>query len=260
MTRRDIGWLLWIGLTVLCGAAAFAANTCIDCHRRSETIASLPAWYQDQFIHWYGSVHGKAAVTCEKCHGGDPTQTDRLMAHRRVLPSGDPKSAIHYKNLPETCGGCHKGVYQQFTQSRHYKNLKTDRLAPTCTTCHGFEMDIQGVTPAQLAGRCRVCHNEAQGVKPEVADLMDRTVGWITAAEQSVQRAQAVLSLAKEQGTAPKEAEALLVSARERFKKTGDLWHGFRPDRFKQELTEIQAAADKAYTRTKQALFEGSGK
>ena len=254
MARLCIGLVLIIGFLAAGGTVAWGANSCVECHQQAETVNALPAWYQDQFIHWYGSVHGRKGVTCEKCHGGEPTQSNKKLAHRGVKSPRDPKSPIYYKNLPETCGSCHKGVYQQFIQSRHYENLKADRLAPSCTTCHGFQMDIRGVAPLQLAGRCTICHNPQKGVKPEVAELTRQTFEGITQTEQAIQRAQVAIELVREQGQEAKGAQELLLTARDRLRKTGELWHRFDLGAFKHELMEIQTVAAEAYATAKRAL------
>ncbi len=246
-------------LFVLLGAGAtmgWSNNSCVDCHKRAETVNALPAWYQDQFIHWYGSVHGKKNITCEKCHGGQPFHANKKLAHKGVRPPTDPKSRINYKNLPETCGSCHKGIYQQFVQSSHYKNLKDDRLAPTCTTCHGFQMDIGAVTPLQLVGRCTICHSHQQGVKPEVVNLARQALEGIAQIEHTIQKAQVAVELVREQGLESKDAEKALGTVREHLERTGDLWHNFHLGVFRQELTEIQAAADKVYTAAKRAMLK----
>ena len=255
MKRLCAGLVLTAGLLGVGGSVASGANSCVECHQRAETVKALPAWYQDQFIHWYGSVHGRKGVTCEKCHGGDPTRADRILAHQGVKSSSDTGSPIYYKNLPETCGSCHKGVYQQFIQSRHYENLKGDRLAPTCTTCHGFQMDIGGVALSQIAARCTICHNPQQGVKPEVAELTRETVEAIIQTEQAIQNARAAIALAREQGLEPKSAEELLRAARARLRKTGELWHRFHLGIFGRELVEIQKTAGEAYTAAKGAML-----
>jgi len=232
-------------------AVAWGANSCVECHKEAAAGNGLQIWYQNQFIHWYGSVHGRKGVACEKCHGGDPAGTDKKQAHRGVKSSKDPQSPIYYKNLPETCGSCHKGVYQQFVQSRHYKNLKAERLAPTCTTCHGFEMDIGAVRPLQLVGRCTICHNPQRGVKPEVADLARQSLEDVTQVELGIQKAQTVIDLAREGGLEPKNAEEQLRIARSRLEKTPELWHTFQLDAFKKELMEIRELAGKAYANAK---------
>jgi len=104
----------------------------------------------------YGSVHGRKEITCDKCHKGDPSKADKRQSHKGVKKPGDSEGSVFYKNLSETCGFCHKEVYQEFIRCGHYQNLKADRLASTCTTCHGFQMDIQEIEPLRLAGRCTI--------------------------------------------------------------------------------------------------------
>lgn len=256
MTRLRIVLGLIVGLVGTAGALALGANSCVDCHQRAETVTALPAWYQDQFIHWYGSVHGRKGVTCEKCHDGDPSHMSKKLAHKGMKPSRDSQSPIYYKNIPETCGACHEAVYHQFVQSRHYKNLKADRLAPTCTTCHGFQMDIRGVAPLQIAGRCTMCHNPQQGVKPEVGNLARQTVESIAEAEHSIRTAQMTVELAREQGREPKGAEELLRIARDRLRRTGELWHNFRLGAFKQELAKIQKLARESAAAAQHAILK----
>jgi formate-dependent nitrite reductase cytochrome c552 subunit len=219
-----------------------------------ETIKALPAWYQDAFVHWYGSVHGKKGVTCDKCHGGQAEQQDKEKAHLGLRPSRDPKSPIYYTNVPETCGSCHEGVYQQFVKSRHYQNLKADRLAPTCTTCHGFQMDIQPVQPLRIAWRCTLCHNPERGIRPEIANLAKEVLERVSQTEHAIHKAQLSIELAREQGLESKKAEKLLEEARQRFAKTGSFWHAFRLKEFEKELMEIREAAGKAMDEALQSF------
>jgi hypothetical protein len=230
-------------LTTAASAPAFGANSCVDCHQLPETAAAFPAWRQDQFAHWYGSVHGRKGVTCEKCHGGNPARGSKWLAHWGVREAMDPRSPTHYKNVPETCGTCHVSVYQRFTGTPHYKNLKADRLAPTCTTCHGFEMDVASVAPLQIARNCAMCHNADQRAKPEVASAAQQAVEGVAAAEDAIRRAQVAVDLAKQRGAEPAQAEKLLSTARNRLQATGELWHSFRLSDFKQQLAGIEELA-----------------
>lgn len=63
---------------------------------------------------YFDSYHGLAAeggsvvaANCSSCHG----------VHN-ILPSSDPKSTISHENLGATCGKCHQGVTQKFTQTK----------------------------------------------------------------------------------------------------------------------------------------------
>jgi len=151
-------------------AASSPKNTCVECHSRGETVGAFPSWAQDFFLHWYGAVHGKAGVTCDDCHGGNPAADKKKASHVGVFKSKNPRSMVYYKNLPKTCGTCHKDVAGQFSASHHSKNLVKENLAPSCTTCHGFEMEIEAVNPLQLAGRCSLCHAVGASAKPAAAE------------------------------------------------------------------------------------------
>jgi cytochrome b subunit of formate dehydrogenase len=63
---------------------------------------------------YFDSYHGLAAeggsvvaANCSSCHG----------VHN-ILPSSDPRSTISSANLGATCGKCHQGVTQKFTQTK----------------------------------------------------------------------------------------------------------------------------------------------
>ncbi len=84
-------------------------ETCGQCHGdvRLSRRYGLPP---DRLVSFQASFHGLAAragsqtvANCASCHG----------AHD-VLPSSDPRSRIHPRNLPRTCGECHPGAGQRF--------------------------------------------------------------------------------------------------------------------------------------------------
>jgi cytochrome b subunit of formate dehydrogenase len=67
----------------------------------------------DRLISYDASFHGLAAksgnqtvANCASCHG----------VHN-ILPSSNPKSTTHPKNLAETCGKCHAGAGKRFAIS-----------------------------------------------------------------------------------------------------------------------------------------------
>jgi cytochrome b subunit of formate dehydrogenase len=89
---------------------AHIRETCASCHGdvRLARKFGMPA---DRIVSFDASYHGLAAragsqsvANCASCHGT-----------HGILPSSDPKSTIHPKNLPQTCGSCHPGAGQRFT-------------------------------------------------------------------------------------------------------------------------------------------------
>ncbi|MGA2217179.1 MAG: cytochrome b/b6 domain-containing protein [Terracidiphilus sp.] len=88
-------------------------DTCARCHEgvRLSQEFGVPG---NRVTSYFDSYHGLAAeggsvvaANCSSCHG----------VHN-ILPSSDPRSTINRANLEATCGQCHKGVTQKFTQTR----------------------------------------------------------------------------------------------------------------------------------------------
>jgi len=90
-----------------------ARTTCARCHEGVQlsqefgVAGGRESTYLDSY-HGLASKGGSVLVAnCDSCHG----------AHN-ILPSSDPRSTINPANLDVTCGQCHKGVTQKFTQNK----------------------------------------------------------------------------------------------------------------------------------------------
>jgi len=90
-----------------------ARDTCARCHegvRLSQEFGvagNRVSTYNDSY-HGLAAEGGSVVVAnCSSCHG----------VHN-ILPSSDPRSTINRANLDATCGQCHKGVTQKFTQTK----------------------------------------------------------------------------------------------------------------------------------------------
>ncbi len=88
-------------------------DICARCHEgvRLAQEVGVPG---NRVATYFDSYHGLAAeggsvvaANCSSCHG----------VHN-ILPSSDPRSTISHANLEATCGKCHKGVTQKFTQAK----------------------------------------------------------------------------------------------------------------------------------------------
>jgi hypothetical protein len=146
-------------------SAQFAPESgCADCH-----FSRPEAPRQDHLADWDRSPHGRNNIGCERCHGGNPRTFEKLPAHIGILGPSDPKSLVHRRNLPTTCGGCHTGPFVAFQDSRHYQLLQSaDQRGPTCSTCHG-EVSGRVLSSKALASQCGNCHGAG-----EVAPRADR--------------------------------------------------------------------------------------
>lgn len=134
-------------------AAAQGQSRCADCH-----FANPGSVSDSHLSDWDLSGHGRKAVGCERCHGGDPRSFEPFIAHQDILARTNPASPVHRTNLPKTCGTCHTGPLVAFQRSKHFALLRAgNKHGPTCTTCHG---EVAGVrlSPKALESQCASCH------------------------------------------------------------------------------------------------------
>jgi cytochrome b subunit of formate dehydrogenase len=90
-----------------------ARTTCAHCHegvrltQEFGVAGNRVSSYMDSY-HGLAAEGGSAVVAnCASCHG----------VHN-IFPSSDPRSTVNHANLESTCGQCHKGVTQKFTQTK----------------------------------------------------------------------------------------------------------------------------------------------
>ena len=87
--------------------------SCVHCHEgvRLTQEFAVPAnrvtTYQQSYHGLARKMGSAVAADCASCHG----------AHD-IRPSSDPKSAISPVNLTKTCGKCHPGATDKFTQGK----------------------------------------------------------------------------------------------------------------------------------------------
>lgn len=153
MGLRSVLLLVAALVTGVASTASAQASKCADCH-----FANLDAPGRTHLNDWDRSAHGRKSVGCEKCHGGNSTSFEKLIAHKGMLGSGDRKSPVNRANLPTTCGNCHAGQAMAFQKTRHFQLLSgDDRRGPTCSTCHSNEGDTL-LAPKALESQCNSCH------------------------------------------------------------------------------------------------------
>jgi hypothetical protein len=124
-------------------------NSCIGCHNELDEAGLLP------IRDWKESVHARAGVTCEQCHGGDASTWDveESMSEAKGF-LGVPSA----RQTVERCGGCHSDV----ARMRQY-NLRTDQLALYKTSHHGEAVLKKG---SEDAATCVDCHGNHLVLSP----------------------------------------------------------------------------------------------
>jgi hypothetical protein len=149
--------LTGVGLWAAPALAQTSPSRCADCH-----VSRPDAPGERHVADWDTSPHGRNAIGCETCHGGNASTFEPVPAHQGILHFSNSASPVARVNLPGTCGKCHTGAFAAFQKSRHYELVRAgNRDAPTCATCHG-EVGAQLLSPRQLEGRCAGCHGDAK--------------------------------------------------------------------------------------------------
>ena len=151
---------LFVCVLGIAAPASSQQSRCADCHF-SRPEAPAP----DHLSDWDRSAHSGSNVGCERCHRGDASTFESLVAHRGILNSMNPKSPVNRRNLPATCGACHTGPFVAFQKSQHFALLeKGDTRVPVCSTCHGT-VGSRRPSPKSLEAQCRQCHGP-NGIAP----------------------------------------------------------------------------------------------
>ncbi len=154
-------------LVVQSAAAAEPVNrpVCLSCHASQQGKGGRPV------VAWQNSIHAQNGISCNHCHGGDPSDSVNAMSPERGF-LGVPKEAT----VPVFCGRCHVGIRDDYLNSAHGRAL--GRGGPTCVTCHGSH-DVRKVTLDLInEKRCSSCHPyaRARAIKEAMATNEGRLV------------------------------------------------------------------------------------
>jgi len=176
MIRRVVTSLAFctgVILLAVCSAAAQQKSSCIECHLKLEGELGDPA----RSIK--NDIHLSRGLSCNDCHGGDPTKDDKNAAKDRTKGYiGRPRTA----DIPAFCGKCHNDASfmkkfnpalrvdqeKEYSTSVHGQLLKTGNTkVATCISCHGVHGiravndALSSVYPSNVAETCSKCHSDA---------------------------------------------------------------------------------------------------
>jgi len=174
------GQLILLVLTTLLmlvfvpAVAAQKKNSCIECHSKLEGEFGAPARSIKDDIHL------SRGLSCNDCHGGDPTQDDKTAAKD---PSKGYLGRPRATDIPAFCGKCHNDASfmkkynpalrvdqeKEYATSVHGRLLKTgNQKVATCISCHGvhgiraISDALSSVYPLNVAEMCSKCHGNAE--------------------------------------------------------------------------------------------------
>jgi len=234
-------------------------NSCEDCHSKflfsSETqrqfvdirikhlesgISCSIVCHEDKlnkstastYAMWSISTHALFEVTCEKCHGGDPTKVSKQEAH-----VGISNISIQRANTPDMCGKCHTAELDEFKSSQHFKRLESSQElpAPACITCHQAH-SVRVLTASEIEDFCSNCHNNITGINPTVPKKAEAALSSAKELLFETSRARSSVLAAKAMGKDVTSAEADLESATLILKNTPSVWHRFNLTYFDTEV------------------------
>ena len=196
-------------------SSADSPSSCVTCHR---TVAGVK-YLEHDFADWSQSVHAKAGISCEACHGGNPLAKDAAEAHKGLKPSTDPMSPVYFTHIPATCGTCHAAEFKAFQKSAHFKELESSGRGPNCVSCHG-SMANRILAPRDLELTCNLCHR-----KPTQASATMMAMGN---AGTSLDRLKKMLDEARARHVDIASQEKAYTEAMALYHRALEDWHTFK--------------------------------
>ncbi len=167
--------VLAASLVVTLAASAARANAAQQAVPADSTYGCVIC-HADMRRAFQQGVHAERGITCDACHGGDPSQVEVAPAHRgRFIGAPGKLETLRL------CSSCHADPDQmrqfglaadqlaEFRTSRHGHLLleQGDQNAPTCTDCHDAHLirpsdDARSNTyPTNIPATCGRCHDDA---------------------------------------------------------------------------------------------------
>jgi hypothetical protein len=176
-------------------AAAQTENVCIQCH------GTLSGKFGEPVKLWRQSIHAENSVTCNECHGGDPSNAAEAMNPSRGFIGVPDKMKI-----PDICGRCHIGVKKDYMSSAHGMALANG--GPTCVTCHSNHAVKKASLDLINERNCSRCHNYEKAGR--LKNAMIKTENMIVATGEKIE-------VFKKEGFDTDVLEKELFSARNQF-------------------------------------------
>ena len=135
---------------------------CGDCHKEGgKAPKSTELKEVNAFYDYSTSVHGQGltskgltvSAVCTDCH-----------TTHQMLKESNKESSVYPANVQQTCGNCHKGIYETYLKSDHaFREEKEGKEYPTCVRCHTAHMisDVnQDKFMREVTTQCGSCHEE----------------------------------------------------------------------------------------------------
>jgi nitrate/TMAO reductase-like tetraheme cytochrome c subunit len=213
-------------------------DSCATCHDDPGFLVTNKKLY-DYFQEWSSSVHKQEGVSCQDCHGGNAKTDDKTEAHGDGVAASDKASGIYYKNVPDTCGGCHEEILEGFQKSEHFEHVvakKQEDQGPTCVTCHG-SINVGILDVNSVAVSCERCHSEESENHPENPQKARAILNKFL----SMQRFYRYITIRAESD----EAKEFFAEIDPRIHDLSVTWHTFDLDRIQEETNNVLSSMKK---------------
>jgi len=117
------------------------ADNCVSCHARDQVVGIYRT-----------SAHAKSGITCDGCHGGDSSQTDKTKAHGTSFVARPDTAATL-----TMCGNCHRQPLEFFKASKHVAS-RPNAARLDCVDCHGVHAIGASSESFHWPQFCAGCH------------------------------------------------------------------------------------------------------
>jgi hypothetical protein len=137
-------------------------RTCGACHGDPELGKRNGLHVLNTYDLYIDSTHGRAlthsglvvAANCSSCHG-----------FHGIKRHEDPASKVSRRNIPVTCGSCHAGIQEAYTEGVHGQALAAgSEKTPVCVDCHTTHEIARIDTTRwglEVVEECGHCHGES---------------------------------------------------------------------------------------------------
>ncbi len=229
MSRSYLSLLVLMILTFLAVPALAQAedNVCIQCHGEQTGRLGEPVEL------WRTSVHAENGISCQDCHGGDPTDFAMAMSPERGF-LGVPD----YTEVPDFCGRCHVGVAKAYKGGAHGQALEAG--AAQCVVCHGNHAIQRANLDLINEEACSQCHSYERAALIRLS--LAETDQMINATDADLERLYRL-------GFAVGEMEDSLFNQRNSFHR---IFHGVDVERVRRETAGVQAEVGKISSKVEE--------
>jgi len=174
-------------------------NVCISCHTSLKGVTGKGGKdLSEPVALWDKSWHKEMGNTCDGCHGGDPTNSDKAMAKESGFLGVPDKGKV-----ADFCGKCHIGIVENFKKSPHFTSQKS--IKPDCVTCHNAHDNKKASIELISEKLCTQCHSFDRAKKIKES---------LSGAEAAVKKASQDVEELKEMAYDVKGLEDTLFAAR----------------------------------------------